>query len=310
MRSAVSRIVLLTAASVAALMLHPLTAAAQDQTTPNESIGELVITGIRAAPRSKLETIAPVDVITSDALTRVGTATELGAALAEAVPSLDFPRPSISDGSDHVRPAILRGAAPDQTLVLINGIRGHVSAIVDVNGNLGRGSTSFDLNTIPSVALGQVEVLRDGASAQYGADAIAGVINLRLREASRGGAASTNYGFYDTGFTTARGSHSVTDGQTVSVSGWKGLQLGKDGFLTVSAELEKRNPTNRSDYVNLTALPNYPAGTVLGRFGDPSLQSAALYYNAGVPLTVGDWQAYSFGGYQYRKSDSAATARA
>jgi iron complex outermembrane receptor protein len=314
MRSIGTRITLLTAASAAAILLHPLTAAAQAQPAANDgAVGELVITGIRAAPRSKLETIAPVDVITSEALTRVGTATELGAALAEAVPSLDFPRPSISDGSDHVRPAILRGAAPDQTLVLINGIRGHVSAIVDVNGNLGRGSTSFDLNTIPSVALGQVEVLRDGASAQYGADAIAGVINLRLREAARGGSASVNAGFYDTSFTTARGDHSTTDGQTVSVSGWKGLQLGKDGFLTVSAELEKRNPTNRSDYVNRDpvtgGLPLYPAGTVLGRFGDPELQSAALYYNAGLPINMGDWQAYSFGGYQYRKSASAATAR-
>src|SRR5207244_98031 len=143
-------------------------------------------------------------------------------------PSLDFPRPAISDGSDHVRPATLRGLAPDQTLVLINGIRGHTSALVNVNGTIGRGAAAFDLNSIPTITLETVEVLRDGASAQYGSDAIAGVINLRLREARSGGGAIFNIGGYDTNFTTARGHHSgVHDGLTYSAAGWQGLPLGE-----------------------------------------------------------------------------------
>src|SRR6185436_4415704 len=112
-----------------------------------------------------------------------GTSQELAQALSNLTPAIDFPRPAITDGTDHVRPATLRGLAPDQTLVLVNGMRGHVSALVAVNGSVGRGSTAFDLNTVPTAAVDRVEVLRDGASAQYGADAIAGVMNIRLRSA-------------------------------------------------------------------------------------------------------------------------------
>ena len=109
--------------------------------------------------------------------------TELAEALSTAAPSINFPRPSITDGTDHVRPATLRGLAPDQTLVLVNSKRRHQSALVNVNGSIGRGSAAVDLNAIPLAAIETVEVLRDGASAQYGSDAIAGVINLRLRDA-------------------------------------------------------------------------------------------------------------------------------
>ena len=186
-----NRTFLLAFASAGALLATPMVAAAQSAppASPDQSdtLEEVVVTGTRTAGRSRLDTIAPVDVISSEVLTRQGTGTELAAALSATAPSISFPRPAITDGSDHVRPATLRGLAPDQTLVLINGQRGHVSALLNVNGNIGRGSTAFDLNTIPSVTLGTVEVLRDGASAQYGADAIAGVINLRLRQAKSGG---------------------------------------------------------------------------------------------------------------------------
>ena len=105
--------------------------------------------------------------------------------LAAALPSFNFPRPGLSDGTDAVRPATLRGLAPDQTLVLVNSKRLHSAALVNVNGTIGRGSSSADLNTIPSSIVQSVEVLRDGASAQYGSDAIAGVVNVRLRESTR-----------------------------------------------------------------------------------------------------------------------------
>ena len=307
-----TRSTLLAFVSAGTLLACPLAATAQ--TTPSAQddasvVDEVVITGTRTVGRSRLETLAPVDVITGEVLTRQGAGTELAQALAATAPSLSFPRPAITDGSDHVRPATLRGLAPDQTLVLINGSRGHVAALVNVNGNLGRGSTAFDLNTIPSVTLGSIEVLRDGASAQYGADAIAGVINLRLREANSGGGITATYGFYDTDFTTARGSHSRSDGEQVSLAGWVGLPLFGDGFLTLSGEVQQREPTNRSDYAAPSAVNGGSSTTVLGRFGDPYTEAGSVWFNAGKPL-ASDWEGYSFGGYQHRTSEAAATARA
>jgi iron complex outermembrane receptor protein len=306
------RSALLAFASAGALLAFSSQASAQS--TPPEpedasTLEEVVVTGTRTVGRSRLDTIAPVDVISGEVLTKQGTGTELAAALAATAPSINFPRPAISDGSDHVRPATLRGLAPDQTLVLINGQRGHVGALVNVNGALGRGSTAFDLNTIPSVSLGSVEVLRDGASAQYGADAIAGVINLRLRQSDHGGGLTLNYGGYNTHFSTARGQRTEKDGEQTSLAGWVGLPLFGDGFLTLSGEAQKRNPTSRSDYAATSAVVGGNGVTVLGRFGDPYTEAYTGYFNAGKPLAAG-WEAYAFGGYQDRYSESAATARA
>lgn len=301
---------LMTFGSLAALLGGPGLAHAQSTPSqdPATSVEDIIVTGTRAVGRTRLDTIAPVDVVSGEVLTRQGTGTELAAGLSAQAPSISFPRPAITDGSDHVRPATLRGLAPDQTLVLVNGVRGHVAALVNVNGNIGRGSTAFDLNTIPTVALGSVEVLRDGASAQYGADAIAGVINLRLREARSGGGLTVNYGVYDTDYTTARGDHSRSDGKQMSVAGWVGLPLLGEGFLTLSGELQKRDPTNRSDYAAASAVNGGGTTTVLGRFGDPETETGTIWYNAAVPLS-GGWEAYSFGGYQHRYSEAAATAR-
>jgi len=305
------RKVLLAFASTSALFIA---SSAFAQTTPSPTddtteVGEIIVTGTRTVGRSRLDSIAPVDVISGETLTRSGTGTETATALAATAPSINFPRPSISDGSDHVRPATLRGLAPDQTLVLINGQRGHVSALVNVNGNLGRGSTAFDLNTIPSVTLGSVEVLRDGASAQYGSDAIAGVINLRLREAREGGGLTLNYGRYDTSFDTARGSQDRKDGTQKSVAGWVGLPLGDDGFLTVSGELQSRDRTNRADFADPGAVSNGATDQVIGHYGDPEVDAQSIWFNAGKPLG-GGWEAYGFAGIQHKETVSAATARA
>ncbi len=299
------RAFLLAAASVASLLSF---SPALAQSAPSD-VEELVVTGTRTIGRSRLDTLAPVDVIGNEALARQGASTELAQALANLTPALDFPRPAITDGTDHVRPATLRGLAPDQTLVLINGMRGHVSALVAVNGSIGRGSTSFDLNTIPTVAVERVEVLRDGASAQYGADAIAGVLNIRLREAREGGGMTVSYGIHDTEVKTSRGRRDVNDGMSQSIAAWQGLPLGADGFVTVSGEYVKRKPTNRSDFVNPTALPAYGRPIVIGRYGDPEVESAAIYVNAGLPLND-VWSLYGYAGYQHRDTNAAATARA
>src|SRR5690606_2947379 len=128
------------------------------------AVDEVVVTGTRVAGRSRLDTLTPVDVVSAETLQQRGT-TELATQLAASVPALSFPRPSATDGTDSIRPASLRGQGPDQPLVLVNGVRRHATALVNVNGSVGRGSAAVDLNAIPSSALSRVEVLRDGASA-------------------------------------------------------------------------------------------------------------------------------------------------
>ncbi|MDR6789998.1 iron complex outermembrane receptor protein [Sphingomonas sp. BE138] len=264
---------------------------------------EVVVTGTRAPGRSRLDTVSPVDVLTGDALRAQGT-TELADALSTVAPSIDFPRQAAVDGTDAIRPATLRGLSPDQTLVLVNGTRAHASALLNINGSIGRGSAAVDLNTIPTVALDRVEVLREGASAQYGSDAIAGVINLRLREERSGGGANVTFGTYATKYDAARISRSVRDGETVTFAGWKGFGLGSDGFLTVSGEYVARQPTNRADID-----PRGSAPRIRARFGDPELEQGTVYVNAAVPLGDGDWTAYANGGFQQRDAESAAFPR-
>jgi len=269
---------------------------------PNDNIDEVVVTGTRVAARTRLDSLAPVDVLSEQALASSAT-TELAEALATAAPSIDFPRPSITDGTDHIRPATLRGLAPDQTLVLVNSKRRHQSALVNVNGSIGRGSAAVDLNAIPLAAIETVEVLRDGASAQYGSDAIAGVINLRLRDAREGGSTSLTYGSYDTNVDTERGSRHESDGNTVTASGWAGLPLGEEGFLTLSGEYRDRDPTSRGDFDN-----RVPGSPITSRYGDADVRDISAYVNAGVPLQ-GDWNIYGWAGYQNRKGNSAAFPR-
>ena len=297
---------LFLAASGAALLIAGA-ASAQETPAPTSntdatSVDDIVVTGSRVPSRSRLDTLAPVDVVTAETLSNRGT-TEFAAALAQTVPSLSFARPSANDGSDSIRPATLRGLSPDQTLVLVNGTRRHASALVNVNGTVGRGSAAVDLNAIPTGALDRVEVLRDGASAQYGSDAIAGVINLRLKEAREGGGASVTYGQYFTTVKTARGERDETDGRTVTASAWQGLGLGSDGFLTLSAEYLNREPTNRSD-LDPRVTPN----AVTARLGDPKVEQWTVFANAGKPLAAG-WEAYGWAGYQDRDSTGAAFPR-
>ena len=269
--------------------------------TPDEG-QDIIVTGTRATGRSRLDSVAPVDVLSGASLQRQGT-TELATALATVAPSINFPRPSANDATDAIRPATLRGLSPDQTLVLINGIRGHTSANLNTNGTVGRGSAAVDLNTIPTVALDRIEVLRDGASAQYGSDAIAGVVNLRLREARSGGGAQVNYGFYDTQVDTARGSRHVTGENAVTASAWQGIGFGSDGFITLSGEYLKRQPTNRADFD-----PRVSPTRVTGRYGDPEVEQFTGFVNAGTSLTD-NLSLYAFGGYQDRDTRGAAFPR-
>src|SRR5947208_13744285 len=144
------------------------------------SLNEIVVVGARTS-RTAVETPVPVDVITSQEVQETGH-TEVNQILATLAPSFNASHQTIADGSDHINPASLRGLGPDQVLVLVNGKRRHSSALVHVNGTFGRGTVGVDLNAIPAAAIERIEVLRDGAAAQYGSDAIAGVINIVLKE--------------------------------------------------------------------------------------------------------------------------------
>ena len=285
------------------------------QSTQSDDV--IVVTGTRAEGRTVLQTTVPVDVISAGTLENNGS-TELNVALSYALPSFNFPQPAITDGTDHVRPATLRGLGPDQTLVLVNSRRRHSSALVNLNGSVGRGSSAVDLNTIPVSAIGRVEVLRDGASAQYGSDAIAGVINIGLREAREGGQVTASYGEYATEIPLVDGARSVNDGGTTSLSGWVGLPLGAEGFLTLSAEYRDREPTNRAGPDSRQQYPDLPGGgldpreltfdRINHRFGLSASEALTLFANAGLP--IGDTaELYGWASYQTRDGQSAGFFR-
>lgn len=300
----------------------PLLAQAQDSTAT------VVVTGTRVANRTALDTASPVDIISAETLKTTGS-TELNQALSVALPSLNFPRPTLTDGTDTVRPATLRGMAPDQSLVLVNSKRRHTSSLVNLNGSIGRGSAAVDLNTVPSAIVKSIEVLRDGAAAQYGSDAISGVVNVRLRTDRTGGEGTITYGAhiseYDllnaappAGATwTGPNSRKRTDGQTTTVSAWKGLPLGETGYITIAAEYKDQNHTERSGYDmrQLYAKVNGaydPRELTINRFdawyGDPEMQQKTVFVNVGNNLS-GDVKVYGWSSYQLRDARSAGYFR-
>ncbi len=317
--------------SLAILMSLTTGVPAQDSAGDDAQVlDQVVVTGTRVAGRSATDTLAPVDVIGSEQLERSGSP-EINQALSLTLPSYNFPRPGLADGSDSVRPATLRGLAPDQTLVLVNSKRRHAAALVNVNGTVGRGSAAVDLNTIPTAAVQAIEVLRDGASAQYGSDAIAGVINLLLRDDSDGGGLGLSYGQRESSYETPVGpipanatwsapakiKRDVSDGETLTASIWKGLPLGNDGHLTLSAEFKDADRTERGGYDFRQQYPLIngafdPRERTIDRFnawyGEPEVRQSTFFANAGLPL-AGGARLYGWAGYQNREARSAGFFR-
>jgi iron complex outermembrane recepter protein len=267
----------LTLGLLVALAASPAFAQSPDDTQEAEgSLETVVVTGTRTSTRTVASSPSPIDVITPQALEATGT-TELATALSRALPSLNFPRPAITDGTDAVRPAQLRGLAPDQVLVLVNGKRRHTTALINLNGSQGRGASPVDLNAIPIAAIQRVEVLRDGASAQYGSDAIAGVVNIVLKGSGRGGSIALTGGQYSAG-----------DGQTAQLSGDVGFKLGENGFLHLAAEARDQDQTDRArpfvlaPGVTVRPATAPPPGAVVQRYGDPEVEQYAFSANAEV----------------------------
>jgi iron complex outermembrane receptor protein len=226
-------------------------------------ISEVVVTGTRGLPRSKLESTAPVDVFDLKSLVTQLPQTNITDMLNNIAPSFNSTTQTVADGTDHIDPATVRGLGPDQTLVLVNGKRRYTTALVNVNGTMGRGSVGTDLNAIAAGSIDRIELLRDGAAAQYGSDAIAGVINIQLNRdvnkgraiVSRGANISTfqaythaNPGVFTQGKDPVYEDRSVTDGQKVTATLNYGWQLGKrqGSFLNVTMNYDQREPTVRS----------------------------------------------------------------
>ncbi len=316
------------ALSIGALFVSAGAFAQVQPTAVAEAAQTVVVTGTRVANRTALDTTSPVDIISADTL-KISGVTEINQALSVALPSLNFPRPGLADGTDTIRPATLRGMGPDQTLVLVNSKRRHASALVNVNGTIGRGSASVDLNTIPTAIVKSIEVLRDGAAAQYGSDAISGVVNLRLRTNRDGGEGTITYGGrvteYDFlaanapagGTWTNQTSRKRTDGQSATVSAWKGLPWGDSGHITLAAEVKNQKHTERSGYDMRQQYPTVngafdPRENTINRynawFGEPEMKQSTLFANAGNTLGNGV-KIYGWSSYQKRDAKSAGQFR-
>ena len=345
MRSSV-RSILLGSLSLAAFSgtAYAQTPPASDAQANNaEDTPTIIVTGSRSNTRTVENSPVPVDVISAAAIANNGQS-ETNRILTKLVPSFNFPQPAISDGSDALRPATLRGLSPDQTLVLVNGKRRHLSALLNINGTVGRGAAAVDLNSIPGLAIKTIEVLRDGASSQYGSDAIAGVINVRLKDASSGGKATASYGKYVTtladiarvtGLQTSGGQPlidpvntqfflantdgelKVRDGEQYTFASNIGLPFFDwGGYLNLTAEYRKRNRTNRTGF---DLRPNYAKNGALFdsreltfdrrefRYGDPEADDFSLVLNSAYPL--GHLEAYVFATFNHRDSVSAANFR-
>lgn len=300
----------ISAAVVPLLLASNTQAVAADQAA-QENIEKIAVVGSRVAGRSVEDLPVPVDILSAEALENTGQ-TEVGRMLQAIAPSFNFSSSSISDGTDALRPATLRGLGPDQTLVLINGKRRHQASIIHINTSVGRGTAGTDMNAIPAASIKRIEVLRDGAAAQYGSDAIAGVINIVLKDAEEGGKAAINYGEYSEG-----------DGETVNIDFNKGFALGDEGYLNTTINYRDRAPTNRAglhgscQFYGCTELEY---GTLLAgdpreltaprdtfRIGDADSQQFALTVNTGYELAGGEL--YGFITYSNRENESAAFFR-
>ena len=267
-------------------------ALAQDFVLPL-SFQQEVTVGSRALGTAA-EKAVPVDIITEKQIETASGSAETAQIIESLAPSFNFPRPTISDGTDSVRPATLRSLGPDQMLVLINGKRRHTSALVNVNGTIGRGSTGVDLNAIPASSIEKIEVLRDGAAAQYGSDAIAGVLNIVLKSG-----ASPLQVELQGGTTT----HS--DGELFDATGNAGVAVGRGAFH-FSGEYRKRNPTNRAgidprDQIKAGDAGNNPVEQPSYHWGDAEERDILGFVNGSVPLNDdGSTNFYLFGGASRR----------
>ena len=270
---------------------------AQEDTPDNakkeQAVEKIAVVGSRSAPRSIGDSPVPIDIIGGEELNKNGNSDMLNL-ISTTVPSLNVHAQPISDAASLVRPINLRGLSSDSTLILLNGKRRHKAAVISfLGGGINDGAQGPDLSVIPGIAMKQVEVLRDGAAAQYGSDAIAGVINFVLKDASEGGSLEVKHGEYYAG-----------DGTSTEIAANIGLPLTKDGFVNLSMQYKNVDATSRSvqrdDVAALIAGGNNFVEPIAQIWGAPEIKDdITLFANAGLDLGNGA-EAYMFGNYSER----------
>ncbi|KRG70184.1 TonB-dependent receptor plug domain-containing protein [Pseudoxanthomonas dokdonensis] len=304
---------------VLALPASPLRAQDTAPSSDPVQLDNVIVTGTRARDRTVLESTSPIDLLAGEDIRKASANGELGSALQALLPSFNFPRQSNSGGADHIRAAQLRGLSPDQVLVLVNGKRRHITSLVNTDSKIGKGTTPVDFNAIPVSAIKRIEVLRDGAGAQYGSDAVAGVINIILDDASEGGSWEVSYGAHHTD--VAPIGQTLTDGQTTFVSGQVGTAVGDGGFVRGGLEYRNREATNRAGFDQIPFFEEQtPANLALAgqrnyALGDGASKDINTWFNSEIPL--GDSALlYAFGTFHqtesqgdnyFRYPDSVAT---
>ncbi|HLF63934.1 MAG TPA: TonB-dependent receptor [Saprospiraceae bacterium] len=283
--------------------------------TQGVTLGEVQVVGSRSYRRSSTDSPVAIDVIDVAELASTTGKAEINQILQYSAPSFNATKQSGSDGADHIDPASLRGLGPDQTLVLINGKRRHQSSLVNVFGTRGRGNTGTDLNALPAAAIKRIEVLRDGASAQYGSDAIAGVINIVLNDQTEGVTGGLTYGAYSTavgadyeeqagdvlfnvdGKNRLDSEEKSFDGNTVKVDLNYGLGIGANGgFANFTTEYLSKDRTLR------------PGWTWRKGYGSGAVDGFNFMINSAVPLSD-QTEVYAFGGRNFRDTDAYAFSR-
>jgi iron complex outermembrane receptor protein len=301
MRKAIRSVVGLGVSGVGAITAP---CALADQERP--PLEEVVVVGTRTTGHAVDESLAPIDLVLPEQIRQSAAIPgEIGAAIQSLLPSFNLPRQSNSNFADVVRPAQLRGLSPDQTLVLVNGKRRHATATLTTESKLGKGTSPVDFNAIPAGAIKRIEVLRDGAGAQYGSDAIAGVVNVVLKDTGEGGEANATFGQHRSDFEPTN--DSVHDGDTIAASVNAGFGAGQ-GFVNLTAEYRDRDPTLRSGPDQIPFFENQTPpnlalqGTQTHRAGDGASEDLLFMLNSELALG-GDLEFYSFGGYSHRDAE-------
>lgn len=302
------------------LALFNLTCLFAQENTNSEAkeLKEVQVVGSRNTKRTVVNSAVPIDVINIKDVTTQSGKLEINELLQYVAPSFNANKQSGSDGADHVDPASLRGMGPDQTLVLINGKRRHQSSLINLFGTKGRGNTGTDLNSIPASAIKRIEILRDGAAAQYGSDAIAGVINIVLNDNINQLTGAVTYGAYNTNaqgdfdpgtantknnfldensFGNTLGQKRNFDGQSIKVAANYGVAVGKKGGIAnFTAEYLNKEKTLRPGF-------DFRKG-----FGEAAIQGLNLFGNLVVPISD-KTEFYAFGGRNFRDTDAYAFTR-
>ena len=284
------------AIAVGAALVQTNVYAAEEVSVKAEDVERIAVVGSRSAPRSVADSPVPIDIVGADELGK-NASTDMLDMLQAAVPSFNVRQQPISDAASFIRPVNLRGLSSDSTLILLNGKRRHrASVIAFQGGGVNDGAQGPDISVIPSVALKQVEVLRDGAAAQYGSDAIAGVMNFVLKDDAEGGSISARYGEYYEG-----------DGEQLVVDGNVGLPFTDDGFANLSFQYKTADATSRSvqrpDAQGLIDAGNNAVANPAQIWGNPEIDDdITLFGNVGLDLG-NDKEFYMFGNY----SDRTAT---